>query len=393
MNKIAELKEQRAALALQMNDLTKKLESETRGMTGEEKSSWDKMADEFDALDNSIRAIEKSRDAGTGVDFSDAKDDELSKEERQLKAFDAYLRKGLQGMSAEDRNVLLEQRAQSTGTDTEGGFLTHTEFEKKVDEAMKAYGGMRDVASIISTSTGSDMLFPLLDDTANEGAIVGENAAHGETDLAFAQTSMNAFMYSSRMVKIPYQLLQDALVNVEDIVARAIATRIARVQNKHFTIGTGTGQPTGIMQNVTSATAVATVDYDAFVELEGSIDSTYRNGARYMFNDKTLTAIRKMVDADGRPLWGAGDLTKGVPSSMLGYSYTINNDMADIGTGAKPIVFGDLSKYQIRDVMGLTVKRADELYLENAQVGFIGFKRSGGNTISAGTAFKAMELS
>ena len=82
--------------------------------------------------------------------------------------------------------------------------------DKINDEAMKAFGGMREVAEIINTDDGSDLLMPTFDDTANEGKITAENTDVGTDDVAFGQTSMGAFMYTSGVYLLPVQLLQDS---------------------------------------------------------------------------------------------------------------------------------------------------------------------------------------
>lgn len=393
--KINELKEKRARLALSMEDLTKKLESETRGMTGEESSSWDKMVDEFNGLDASIRAIEKSREFSANAQFETADNKDLSDDERHLKAFSSYLRNGIMGMEQEDRSFLMEKRAQSTGTNSEGAFLTHSTMASKIDEAMKAFGGMREVAEIINTDDGSDLLMPTFDDTANTASITDENTDVGTDDVAFGQTSMGAFMYTSGVYLIPIQLLQDSKFDIEGMISKAIGTRIARKQNTDFTVGNGTNKPSGIMTGITSgltSAISANVGYDDLVDLQHSVDSAYRGNARFMFNDTTLGKIRKLKDGNGMPLWGMKDLVNGSPETILGKGYTINNDMVDIAAGAKPIVFGDLSKYMIRDVQDTAIARFGEKYMDKLQVGLMGYRRSGGAVWDAGTAFKALTI-
>ena len=50
--------------------------------------------------------------------------------------------------------------------------------------------------------------------------------------------------------------------------------------------------------------------------------------------------------------------------------------MASIGTGNKFAGFGDMSYYQIADRGGIEVKRLNELYAANGQVGYRTNKRS-----------------
>ena len=52
-------------------------------------------------------------------------------------------------------------------------------------------------------------------------------------------------------------------------------------------------------------------------------------------------------------------------------------------------MFGDLSKYVIRDAMMIEMLRfTDSAYAKKGQVGFLAFLRSGGNLMDVGGAIK-----
>ena len=56
-----------------------------------------------------------------------------------------------------------------------------------------------------------------------------------------------------------------------------------------------------------------------------------------------------------------------------------------MAASARSILFGDFSKYWIRDVRGFFLVRMDEVYAPQAEVAFIGFSRHDGALINAGT--------
>ena len=127
-----------------------------------------------------------------------------------------------------------------------------------------------------------------------------------------------------------------------------------------------------------------TVTYDDLVDLMHSVNRAYRANGRFMLNDVSMAVVRKLKDTTGRPIWNPGDaegIAGGVPSTLCGYGFTINDDMAVMAAGAKSIAFGDLSKYMIRDVAGTTSLRRfdDSAFALKNQVGFCGWTRSGGN--------------
>ena len=110
-------------------------------------------------------------------------------------------------------------------------------------------------------------------------------------------------------------------------------------------------------------------------------------------NDGTLKVAKKLLDGQNRPIWlpALSGLGGRFPDTLLGYRYTINQDVVTIatattGAGArKVIVFGAFNRFKVRDVADLMVKRLDERYAEKAQTGFIGFHRHDSGAVIAST--------
>ncbi len=208
------------------------------------------------------------------------------------------------------------------------------------------------------------------------------------------------YKFSSKKVAIPFELLQDQGpgIDLEAFVRRALATRIARIQNRKFTVGSGTNEPQGAgtaagigKGGLTGQTT--TVLPDDLIDLEHSIDPAYRAmpGVRWMFHDTTLRQLKKMKDTQNRPLWLPGFDTK-EPDTFLGYRYAINQHMPVMAASAKSILFGDLSQYMIRDVMAVTLFRFDDsAFISLGQIGFLAWARADGRLISAGAPFKAYQ--
>jgi HK97 family phage major capsid protein len=181
-------------------------------------------------------------------------------------------------------------------------------------------------------------------------------------------------------------------------VRARLVTRLARITNTHFTVGTGSSQPTGI---ITAATLGATAcnrphlstTYDALIDLVHSVDPAYRAGkAEFMMNDSSVKVLRKIKDGQSRPIFVPGyevGVPGGAPDTLLGYKISVNQDVAVMAANAKSIAFGDFSFYKIRDVMAVEMFRfTDSAYTKNGQVGFLAWMRSGGNFIDVGGAVK-----
>ena len=305
--------------------------------------------------------------------------------------FSKWLRNGDRGMTSDDWQAI--RNTMSTTTPAEGGYTVATEVATYVMDAMKAFGGMRQVATILRTDQGNPMTWPTSDGTTEVGEILAENASATDLDVSFNTKNLPVYKYSSKVVTVPIELLQDSNVDIEAFVRARIAQRLGRITNTHFTTGDGSSKPTGIIAAASvgktgASGQTTTVIYADLVDLEHSVDPAYRVNCKWMFHDTTLKALKKLLDTQNRPLWLPGISVK-EPDTILGYTYQINQDVATMAASAKSIAFGDLSKYVIRDVMAMTYYRFDDsAYAKKGQVGFLAFLRSGGNFMDVGGAVK-----
>jgi len=170
-------------------------------------------------------------------------------------------------------------------------------------------------------------------------------------------------------------------------LADILGERLGRIQNTYQTTGTGSGQPEGCVNGSTlgkTAAAVDAVTTDEILELKHSVDPSYRLNSHFMFNDTTLLALKKMRGSDGHPLWQSGFAFR-EPDTFDGDKYVINQDMADLGTGNKFMLYGDFSKYMIREIAGYHLMRLNERYAEKLQIAYLAFQRSEAKMLDAGT--------
>lgn len=287
-----------------------------------------------------------------------------------------------------------EARAQ-TVTTTGGGYTIPDETMQAIEKALLWYGPMREVARIVRTATGADMPWPTVNDTNQVGAILDINTQVANQDVAFNQLVLKAFKYSSKQVLVPIELMQDSATDIPSLLGDLLGERIGRIQNTHFTTGAGTTLPFGIVIQAAAGpaptgTVAAGFTYPNIVDLEHSVDVSYRRqGAAFMMNDVVVARLKKLVDTAGRPIWQPSmeaGMQQGAPSTLLGYPVYINNDMSTATTtGSRAILFGNLKKYLIREVLGIDLIRLDERYADFHQVAFLAIARADGNLLNAGT--------
>ncbi len=408
MSKLAQLRAQRDAVAKKANDLNNKYPADQR-MPAAEAAQLDGFLAEVEAIDAEIareqRMVAAAIDTPEGQHAAalaaatrpgGAQTDEGA-------ALRAMLTGGLGALSAEQRNAMYARvnpdirAAMSTTTATEGGYTVATEFSTNLIQAMKAAYAVRSVATGIRTSTGAQMLFPTADSTNEEGEIVGQNTSVTLGETTFGQASLDVYKYSSKSIALPFELLQDSMFNVEGYISGLLQLRKGRIHNRHHTVGTGSSQPRGIVAaaaagKVGATGQTVTVTYDDLVDLEHSVDPYYRPAGKWMMHDDTLRALRKLKDSQGRPIFVPGyeqGNPGGAPDRLLGREIIINQHMPVMAANAKSILFGDFSKYLIRDVMDTTLFRmTDSAFTLKGQVGFVAFSRMGANMVDVGGAIK-----
>lgn len=424
-------RERMGKLSHDMHAILDKAKRQGRGLTSTERTQYHAMESEFSALEVSILSEHSGdivarlaqpedgrRGSGSplisGPDLEEIRDTfQASRHDQRQrtphdKAFTKYLRNTLDGLSADERDLVTTgglgfRNATSTTTGSMGGYIVPIGFSEKLEQAMKWFGGIDGICEDFTTETGQPLPYPTNDDTSNKGRIIGQNAQMAETDPTFGQVTFNAYIFSSDIVLVPRALVEDSYFDLDALLARMLGTRIGRLLNQMCTTGTGVGQPNGIVTAAVAAGNVlqfptgnaTSIGYTSMVDLEHSVDPAYRYepSTRFMFADATLKGVKKLVDGNNRPLWqpgltasfgdGAAVNLFAAKPTILNHPYVINQDMAAPAANAYTWLFGDMSKYKLRKVGSIQLQRLVERYADYLQIGYIAWLRADGQLVDA----------
>lgn len=277
-----------------------------------------------------------------------------------------------------------ENRAQAVGTGSAGGYLVPITLSTALEKQLLYYAPVRQVAQVIRTGTGNQYDIPTVNDTTNKGEIISENTQFNGQDVTFGKVTLNSYKYSSKLVLCSIEVLQDSIVDVPSLLGDLLGERLGRIQADHFTTGSGSSQPQGIVTGSTKgadAASATAIGVDDILGLVHSVDRAYRPQASFMMHDQTLLAVRKIKDSMGRPIF-TESYREGEPDRLLSYPVFVNNSMdSTIAATKKSILFGDMSKYIVRDALDVQILRLDERYAEYGQVGFTALQRSDGRVL------------
>ena len=138
---------------------------------------------------------------------------------------------------------------------------------------MKYFGPMLNKAELITTDTGANLQWPTNDDTSNVGAILAENTQASSQDLTLGTASLDAYMYTSKLVLVSYQLLQDSAFDFEAYLTRKLGERLGgsststRPRAPVRPSRTASCSPAATITGTGSLASTGGVSYDNLVDL------------------------------------------------------------------------------------------------------------------------------
>lgn len=381
---ITELREKRKKLWETMEGYLDTHRNSMGVLSAEDDATYNKMEADLDSLTNEIKRMER-KDA-IETELSKAVNEAIKENPQNTDS----VKNGKIGRASDDyrddfdrhlRGKTLIHNVLSEGVDADGGYLVPEEFERDIVMQLEEENVVRSLAKVITTQ--HERKIPV----ANGHSVAqwtAENAAYTESNPTFGQKQLDAFKLTD-LCRVSVELLQDSAFDIEDYLMKEFARAFGIAEEEAFCIGTGTNQPTGIFTanggtvGVTAASATA-ITADELISLVYALKSPYRRNAKFLLNDATVSAIRKLKDQNGAYLWQPS-IQAGQPDRLLGYELYTSPYVPAVAAGALTVAFGDFKNYWIGDRAGRTVQRLNELYATNGQIGYVATERVDGKVI------------
>lgn len=380
---VNELRTKRATLWNTMEGFLDTHRTDKGVLSAEDDATYNNMEKELDALTTEIKRMER-RDAieaelNKPVGSPLTGKPEKPEDEKVGRASNAYR----EDFGRHLRGKTLLHNVLSEGTDADGGYLVPEEFERQIVTTLDEANVIRSLAKVITT--GSERKIPVAA-THSVAQWTAENAAYTESNPTFGQKQIDAYKLTD-LIRVSQELLQDSAFDLESYIADEFARAFGIAEEQAFCVGTGTNQPTGIFTangGTVGVTAAATtaITADELISLVYALKSPYRRNAKFLMNDSTVAAIRKLKDLNGAYMWQPS-VQAGQPDRLLGYEIYTSPYVPTIAAGSLAIAFGDFQNYWIADRAGRTVQRLNELYATNGQVGYVATERVDGKVILA----------
>ena len=380
---VNELRTKRATLWNTMEGFLDTHRTDKGVLSAEDDATYNNMEKELDALTTEIKRMER-RDAieaelNKPVGSPLTGKPEKQEPEKVGRASNAYK----EDFDRHLRGKTLLHNVLSEGTDADGGYLVPEEFERQIVKTLDEANVIRSLAKVITTNSERKIPVAASHSTAQWTL---ENGAYTESNPTFGQKQIDAYKLTD-LIRVSQELLQDSSFDLESYIADEFARAFGIAEEQAFCVGTGTNQPTGIFTangGTVGVTAAATtaITADELISLVYALKSPYRRNAKFLMNDATVAAIRKLKDLNGAYMWQPS-VQAGQPDRLLGYEIYTSPYVPTLAAGALAVAFGDFQNYWIADRAGRTVQRLNELYATNGQVGYVATERVDGKVILA----------
>lgn len=311
--------------------------------------------------------------------------------EEYKNAFDAYVLSGEADESFKkfgaknlgDKFSKMQLKYLRTDSNPDGGFLVVPQYNLEIIKKITEVSPVRQVAKVRTCS--SNVLKSPTRSALLDASWVGE----GQTDSLSASTYGLEEMPLNKLqvtVYVDREELEDAAFDISSEIMSDVGERFGQKEGAAFVSGSGVATPEGFMTNSSISTRNSgianSVDFQSIMLATGDLKKGYN--PIFMFNRKTRAVLMTLANSVGTPLWMAGNIAAGVPSTIAGYTYVEAIDMDDLDTNKYPIIFGDFARgYLIGDRTSMSMIRDDFTGKRTNQVQFTFHRRVGGQVILA----------
>jgi HK97 family phage major capsid protein len=321
-----------------------------------------------------------------------------------MRAFSKAATNRLHELSVEETRALEQTRAMSL-TDSAGGYLVPFQLDPTV--IITANGSRNDIRRIARNVVATGDVWNGVTAGAVSWSWDAEASQVSDDTPTFAQPTIPVYK-AAGFVPVSIEALQD-MANGASEVARLLAFGREELEAAAFAVGSGSGQPTGVVTGLVGSgavTASAGADVLAVGDLynvQGALPARYRSNASWLATNLFYNRARQFDTAGGSSLWA--QLGDDRPALLLGRPAYEAEAMDGVITAAAEnymAIFGDFSEgFIIADRIGMTVEFIPHLFRQTTagagfgqptgQRGWYAYYRTGSAVVNT-AAFKMLNV-
>lgn len=362
--------DKRSVVAKQLRDMVGVAQKENRNLTAEEKTKYDAMLADIQAIDDMAKREKEMELIEARAEMANP-EIAIGKTAPQVDARSEALK--------EMRTFLdtgkFEKRAMTSGTGESGGFLIPTVFSKELYEYAENSNIIRQLATVENWQ--GDGAFPVVTGFGTSYWVT-EGSEVTEADVVIAQKLVTGYQLMWE-VRIPRKLINNSAYSLEARIPKWWGISNRNAEETMYAQGAGSTEPLGIIDAATAGTtsAASTLVGDDIVKWFFKCPIAYRNSADWIFGDSTVAIIRLLknpVTTSGslQYLWLPG--LGGVPDTLLGRPIHSSAGMPAFAANTEVGVFGDIKQYTIVEFGGPSMVYDEYTYASKGQVRYVGHR-------------------
>jgi HK97 family phage major capsid protein len=303
----------------------------------------------------------------------------------------------------ESRALLEPKQARALVENTTGEILVPEDLYQEIQRTVEAISQIRPRAQIVTTTSNRERYRAMTEATMT----YGQKPELGGTHIKSTPTPSEAYQYIENLlgwVEVGEDELEDADILLVQFITSSLARAKRETEDTKFITGAGHSsfEPDGItngttVSRVVAAGATAIIVEDVLDLMYGNetggtvLNAAYRNspGASFGCHSWTELALMKLRSDGGGgagtgPFIWSPSIQPGMPNTLFGKAVWTQDDIDQIGSGNDIMIFGDLrSGYRILDRVGLSIRRLDELKIEEGLIVFRARCRNTGGVVNA----------
>ncbi len=353
--------EKRNGKIQEMRAITEKAATETRALTPEEDESFKELQGEVDALKNTIDAMQHAADLVEG-DLGELGTANDGGEAADVRAFAGYIR---------GANVQLRAGETNLTTGANGDVIPTT----IADRIIKRIYEISPIAEKAMKFPGKGKIAIPYYDEENGGITVEyvEEFTDGTSTVGTFKTITLGGFLARAVTKVSKSLMNSTDIDLVAFVVEDMAKQFARWMEREFLIGTdGKIEGCSNIKNVVTAAKADSIELDDLIDLQDSVIDFYQANALWVMNRKTRTVVRKLKDADGKPLLQQ-DISAPWGYTLLGKPVYTSDNVATISAGARTIYYGDFEGLGVHFAEEPNTQILNEKFADQHAVGVLGF--------------------
>lgn len=341
MKNFKKLIEKRNDLVMQMDNLVKVADEETRALNEEETTKFEGLQKEVADIDKTLKLAQEERSLMSVSDEEKpAKEDKKAMAMAEERAFANFLRNGETTFSD------TETRSDVNLAKGDNGVLIPTTIAERIVSTVK------NIAPILENSdfydVKGDLVFAVEDEATSKTtcAYVGEFQELESTTNKFKSVVLKGNVVGV-LTKVSKSLINNVGFDIVNYVITKVAEAIATFLDNEMLNGSTKIQ--GLLQakQQVTAGAAAALTADDLINLQLTIPQKFRGNGVFIMNPDTFKACSKLKNAQGEYLLNK-DITNGFGYTLLGRPVFESDNMPKIATKAKVAVFADLKGYSTK---------------------------------------------